>query len=93
MALRVKERSVECLVKNQDSVSRGGVLPALMFCQRLSDSLSRGGQISLVQIYTVARQPAESFVTPLADAEVDRIVELVRSKTGIQTVGYYGYSS
>ncbi len=64
-----------------------------MFCQRLSDILSRGGQISLVQIYTVARQPAESFVTPLADAEVDRIVELVRSKTGIQTVGYYGYSS
>lgn len=64
-----------------------------MFCQRLLDVLSQGGQISLVQIYTVARRPAESYVTPLADTEIDRIVELVTLKTGIQTVGYYGYSS
>ena len=64
-----------------------------MFCQRLSHIRQQGGEISLVQIYTIARLPAESYVTPLADSEVDRIVELVTSKTGIQSVGYYGYSS
>ena len=30
-----------------------------------------------MQVYTVARRPAESFVAPLTDAEVDAIVELV----------------
>ncbi|MBH57648.1 MAG: radical SAM protein [Planctomycetaceae bacterium] len=64
-----------------------------MFCERLAHVTRQGGEISLVQIYTVARKPTESFVTPLADVEVDRIVELVNSKTGLQTVGYYGYSS
>ena len=64
-----------------------------MFCERLAHVTRQGGEISLVQIYTVARKPTESFVTPLADVEVDRIVELVTSKTGLQTVGYYGYSS
>lgn len=64
-----------------------------MFCERLAHVLRQGGEISLVQIYTIARRPAESFVTPLADVEVDRIVELVTSRTGLQTVGYYGYSS
>ena len=64
-----------------------------MFCQRLAHILQQGGEISRVQIYTIARLPAESYVTPLADSEVDRIVELVTSKTGIQSVGYYGYSS
>ena len=64
-----------------------------LYCDRLAQSLAAGGQISLVQVYTIARRPAESFVTPLADHEVDRIVELVTSKTGIQAVGYYGYTT
>ena len=64
-----------------------------LYCDRLAQILSDGGQISLVQVYTIARRPAESFVTPLADHEVDRIVELVTSKTGIQAVGYYGYTT
>ncbi len=64
-----------------------------LFCDRLTQVLAAGGQISLVQVYTIARRPAESYVTPLADHEVDRIVELVTSKTGIQAVGYYGYTT
>ena len=64
-----------------------------LFCDRLAQILAAGGQISLVQVYTIARRPAESFVTALADHEVDRIVELVTSKTGIQAVGYYGYTT
>src|SRR5581483_10930585 len=40
------------------------------FCDRLNEITGGGGQIKLVQIYTVARRPAESYVSPLADAEV-----------------------
>jgi wyosine [tRNA(Phe)-imidazoG37] synthetase (radical SAM superfamily) len=60
------------------------------FGDRLNEITAAGGRLKLVQIYTVARQPAESFVAPLADAEVDAIVELVRHRTGLQTAGFHG---
>jgi wyosine [tRNA(Phe)-imidazoG37] synthetase (radical SAM superfamily) len=60
------------------------------FCDRLNEITTAGGQIRLVQIYTVARKPAEATVTPLADAEVDAIVELVRSRTGLTAEAFYG---
>ncbi len=63
------------------------------FCDRLNDVLAGGGQISLVQIYTVARRPAEPVVLPLADSEVDAIVNLVRSKTGLAAESFYGNTS
>ncbi len=53
-------------------------------------SLAAGGRISLVQIYTVARQPAESFVTPLTDSEVDAIAALVAARTGLEVAAFYG---
>jgi wyosine [tRNA(Phe)-imidazoG37] synthetase (radical SAM superfamily) len=60
------------------------------FCDRLNEIVSAGGALKPVQIYTVARQPAESFVAPLADAEVDAIAELVRRRTGLAAHAYYG---
>lgn len=60
------------------------------FCERLNDVTRAGGRLSLVQIYTVARPPAETFVTPLANVEVDGIVELVRQRTGLAAEGFYG---
>ena len=60
------------------------------FCDRLTDVVSGGGQISLVQIYTVARRPAESFVSPLPEADVDAAVELVRKRTGLPVAAFYG---
>jgi len=60
------------------------------FVDRIAEILSGGGRISLVQIYTVARPPAESFVTPLADREVDAIVGLVRRRLpGLPVEAYY----
>ena len=47
------------------------------FCDRLNEIVAAGGRIKLVQIYTIARRPAEDFVAPLTDAEVDAMVELV----------------
>lgn len=60
------------------------------FCDRLNEITTAGGQIRLVQVYTVARQPAESFVAPLADAEVDALADQVRCRTGLETAVYYG---
>ena len=60
------------------------------FCDRLNDIVAAGGQIKLVQIYTVARKPAESYVLPLSDAEVDAVVALVRQRTGLAAKAFYG---
>lgn len=62
------------------------------FCDRLQEITQAGGQIKLVQIYTVARPPAESFVSSLTDAEVDHIVELVTERTGLPVAAFYGVS-
>lgn len=62
------------------------------FCERLNEITAAGGKLKLVQVYTVARQPAESYVAPLADAEVDAIVELVKRQTGLAAKAYYGAS-
>lgn len=63
------------------------------FCDRLNEITAAGGKLKLVQIYTVARRPAESFVEPLGDDEVDAIVELVTRRTGLAAQGYYGAKS
>jgi wyosine [tRNA(Phe)-imidazoG37] synthetase (radical SAM superfamily) len=63
------------------------------YCDRLTEIVDAGGQISLVQVYTVARRPAESNVLPLSDSQVDAIVTLVRNKTGLTAVPYYGNNS
>lgn len=60
------------------------------FCDRLNEITAAGGELKLVQIYTIARQPAESFVAPLADAEVDALAALVRRRTELETAGFYG---
>ena len=62
------------------------------FCDRLNEITAAGGQLKLVQIYTVARPPAEGFVTPMTDAEADALAVLVRRRTGLATAAYYGWS-
>jgi wyosine [tRNA(Phe)-imidazoG37] synthetase (radical SAM superfamily) len=63
------------------------------FCDRLNEITAAGGQLKLIQIYTVARKPAERFVTPLSDAEVDAIVELVKKQTSLPAAAFYGIQS
>ena len=60
------------------------------YTDRLVDITRAGGAIKLVQVYTVARRPAESVVTPLRDEEVDRIAELVRTRTDLHVEPFYG---
>lgn len=60
------------------------------YCQRLRDIVAAGGQLKLVQICTVARRPAETYVQPLKDEEVDRIAAMVRQMTGLNAAPFYG---
>ncbi len=60
------------------------------FCDRLNDILKAGGGLKLVQVYTVAREPAESYVDALTAAEVDAIVNLVQRRTGLPAEPFYG---
>ena len=61
------------------------------FIGRLKYILENGGRIKLVQVYTVARNPALSIVSSLADMEVDALASRVNIETGIQTSAYYGH--
>jgi wyosine [tRNA(Phe)-imidazoG37] synthetase (radical SAM superfamily) len=60
------------------------------FCDRLNEIAAAGGRLKLVQIYTIARRPAEEIVSPLSDEEVDRIVSLVERRTGLPAAAFYG---
>lgn len=57
---------------------------------RLENVLASGGQLDRVQIYTVARPPAESVVQALDDAEVDLIAARVRQRLPVPVETYYG---
>ena len=48
-----------------------------------------GGRIKLVQIHTVARRPAEEYVTALNPAQVEHIAALVRQRAGLPAEAYY----
>jgi len=63
------------------------------FGKRLSEIIAAGGRIKRVQVYTVARPAAESYVTPLSNAEVDRIADRVHRQTNQPTQAFYGSST
>jgi wyosine [tRNA(Phe)-imidazoG37] synthetase (radical SAM superfamily) len=48
------------------------------FAHRIKNILDAGGQIKLVQIYTIARRTTEPWVTPLSEAQLDAIAGCVR---------------
>ncbi|QDT21281.1 radical SAM protein [Gimesia chilikensis] len=60
------------------------------YCARLNEFVAAGGQIKLVQVYTIARSTAEAYVTSLKSGQVDEIARKVREATGLTTEVYYG---
>ena len=72
----------------------GGVPPSAdeleAYCRRLQEIVAAGGRLALVQIYTVARPPAENNVSPLTAAEVEAIGRLVCRRTGLPTAVFPG---
>jgi len=60
------------------------------YCDRLKSIVAEGGALKLVQIHTLARPPAERWVSALSDAEVDALADLVRQQTGLPVATFYG---
>ena len=56
----------------------------------LNDITSQGGKIISIQIHTVARQPAETFVGPLTDQQIDDLASKVHERTSLKVERYYG---
>jgi wyosine [tRNA(Phe)-imidazoG37] synthetase (radical SAM superfamily) len=60
------------------------------YCSRLNKLISDGGQIQVVQLYTIARDPAEAGVSPLSDDELDKIVSAVKICVPLLPEVFYG---
>ncbi len=56
---------------------------------RIQDILAAGGNLLRIQLYTVARDTPESWVTPLSNEQLDAIAETVRRNTGLRVDSYY----
>ncbi|NWJ48968.1 MAG: radical SAM protein [Chloroflexi bacterium] len=61
------------------------------YIHRLVYFLENGAKLNTVQLYTVARPPAQAFVTSLSVAELAEIAELIRQRTGL-SVEFFGGS-
>jgi len=59
------------------------------YIERLEEIMQAGGRLDYVQVYTVARPPAQDYVTALSNSEVDQIVERVHQETGLRTESFY----
>jgi wyosine [tRNA(Phe)-imidazoG37] synthetase (radical SAM superfamily) len=60
----------------------------IAYADRLNEIIPRGGRIKYVQVYTIARSPAEDYVTPLTKDELDGITAMVRERTGLQAIAF-----
>jgi wyosine [tRNA(Phe)-imidazoG37] synthetase (radical SAM superfamily) len=60
------------------------------YCERLKFILANGGNLKLVQLYTVARTPAQNYVTSLTDEALAEIAAQIQSKTGLAVETYGG---
>ncbi|MEZ6132736.1 MAG: radical SAM protein [Planctomycetaceae bacterium] len=81
-AARVRPLVIQSLFMNVQGVPPDAA-EITAFCQRLSEIKAAGGQLELIQIYTVARQPAESFVTALTEHQLQMIADKVVAVTGL----------
>ena len=91
-AARLRPLVIQSLFLRVDGVGPS-VEEIAAFCDRLVEVIADGGKILRVQVYTVARPPTESYVTPLAPAEVDAIAEAVRTRVSVEVEAYYGPTS
>lgn len=62
------------------------------YCDRLDEIVAAGGRLKALQLYTVARPPAESAVTPLPAGDLDALAARVRSRVAVPVDVYYGAS-
>jgi len=88
-AARIRPLVLQSLFMRVDGVApSAGEIAA--YCERINEIRRKGGLIDRVQIYTVARRPAEDSVTPLSGAEVERIATMVRERAGVPVEAFSG---
>jgi len=76
-AARIRPVVIQSLWMNvRDEPPPDGEIAA--FAERLRAIVEAGGRIKLVQLYTVARKPAEPWVSPLMNARLEDIAGRVR---------------
>lgn len=63
------------------------------YCSRLKTLVEAGGRLKKVQLYTIARDPAESCATPLSNKEVDSLADFLRARVPVPVETYYGASA
>ncbi len=81
-------------IKIQTMFLRYGEIPpsssdVASYIAALEQIRSNGGNISSLQLYTVARPPIESNVSALRNDEMDAIADEIRNKTGLKTEVFY----
>lgn len=59
------------------------------YCSRLNGLISANAQLKTIQVHTIARDPAEAFVSPLSNDALDRIVSVVRSRVPVPVEVFY----
>jgi wyosine [tRNA(Phe)-imidazoG37] synthetase (radical SAM superfamily) len=60
------------------------------YCRRLNDLLAAGGKLKNIQLYTIARHPAESSASMLSNGELDHIAGIVRGSVPVPVEISYG---
>jgi len=53
------------------------------YCRRLNSLISAGGRLKAVQLYTIARNPAESYASALSREELDTIASAVKARVPV----------
>jgi wyosine [tRNA(Phe)-imidazoG37] synthetase (radical SAM superfamily) len=59
------------------------------YCCCLNNLISANGQLKTIQLYTVARDPAEAYVEPLSDEELNRIASIVKGRVPVPVEVFY----
>ncbi len=60
------------------------------YIDRLNEILSAGAKISLVQLHTIARRPADQRLSSLTNDQLDKVAKKMRQSISIPVEIYYG---
>jgi wyosine [tRNA(Phe)-imidazoG37] synthetase (radical SAM superfamily) len=60
------------------------------YCDRVCELIGSGGQVKGMQLYTIARRPAETFAGALSRPELDTIAARVRMRVSVPVEVFYG---
>ncbi len=60
------------------------------YCEQLNDLRAAGGQIGLIQLYTVARRPPYEWVTSLPHSDLSVIAATIQQRTGVPVESFGG---